>query len=96
MENLTNKDWVEIYYALDSKATAVERGEYTQSQRHKREWAAHLREIMNTIGPDGENMYEENQCSATIQCDGNVGICKTVIKDLNPTFDCANCPDRRP
>jgi hypothetical protein len=56
MKELTKEDWVEIYYALDSKAKAVKDGEYTGDKAHARRWASHLREIMTKIGPDGENM----------------------------------------
>ena len=52
---LTEEDAMEIYYALDSKATAVLKGEYGphDSIEHDCRWAAHLREIMCKIGPDG-------------------------------------------
>jgi hypothetical protein len=47
-EKLTKEDWIEIYYALDTKAYNI----YEDAK-----WAAHLRNIMEKIGPDGENMY---------------------------------------
>ena len=47
MIDLTREDWVEIYGALDSKRMRVEDNQV---------WAAHLQEIMDKIGPDGENM----------------------------------------
>ena len=48
---LTNKDWAEIYYALEHKLTsaAVDGDE---------EWIGHIKNIMETIGPDGCNMTE--------------------------------------
>ena len=61
MPKLTKVDWITIYYALDAKALAVKRGEYTQNKRHKREWIAHLHKIIDTIGPDGENMYGKEE-----------------------------------
>ena len=53
---LTKEDWVEIYYALDSKAAGIKNGEYSADKKHARQWSSHLREIMTKIGPDGENM----------------------------------------
>lgn len=59
MLELTKDDWVEIYYALESKAIAIDHGAYADCGKMKKEWIAHLRGIMDKIGPDGENMYGE-------------------------------------
>lgn len=46
---LTKDDWVEIYYAVEQKRRApVVEDDQT--------WIDHLDAIMETIGPDGENM----------------------------------------
>jgi len=64
MEKLTKEDWVEIYYALIDKQFNVEAGnlgeDVIEESPHKNSdlWAAHLGEIIDKIGPDGENMYE--------------------------------------
>lgn len=47
---LTAADWVEIYYALDSKRLIVDQGDA------EAEWIAHLERILRKIGPDGKNM----------------------------------------
>ena len=41
---LTNDDWVEIYYALESKLRSV-------TVDGDRRWKAHLKEIVEKIGP---------------------------------------------
>jgi hypothetical protein len=48
---LSDSDWVEIYYALDSVATRVERGEYGPEDKEgdDEEWISHLRDIMSVI-----------------------------------------------
>jgi hypothetical protein len=56
LDSLTAKDWVEIYYSLDSKAARVKDGEYSANKNHARKWSRHLREIMKKIGPDGDNI----------------------------------------
>lgn len=49
---LTPVQWEEIYYALDTK-----RGMYSEFQDpESRRWVIDLTEIMQIIGPDGENM----------------------------------------
>ena len=63
---LTREDWVEIYYALDTKAKLIEDGDYGESMCDHgedctacdKEWVAHLRRIMATIGDDGEAAIE--------------------------------------
>lgn len=51
---LTAEDWIEIYYALDSKLqSAVVKG----SSRAQVAWRSHLRDLIKVIGPDGNNMY---------------------------------------
>jgi hypothetical protein len=50
---LTNDDWVEVYYALDSKLRSV-------TVDGDRRWKAHLKEIIEKIGPDGRNMWRHS------------------------------------
>jgi len=54
---LTPSDWVEIYYALDTKATMIKRGDYGPQEHpgDDRKWVTHLRSIMRQIGPDGRH-----------------------------------------
>lgn len=56
MHKLTREDWVEIYYALDYKLTSAA---VQGNDREATRWRAHLKRILKTIGPDGENMYKE-------------------------------------
>ena len=56
--NLSDEDWIEIYYALESKAIAIEHGAYADDKRGKKRWIRHLREIMNKIGTEGCNMMK--------------------------------------
>lgn len=51
---LSAEDWAEIYYALDSKITAIHSGKYGDDPGC--EWQNHLRLIMQIIGPDGSKM----------------------------------------
>lgn len=55
MEELTREDWTEIYYALDSKKKDIVAGKLGAPCL---EWAGHLGDIMEKIGPDGENMQQ--------------------------------------
>jgi hypothetical protein len=57
---LTRDDWIEIDSALASKAAMLRRGDYGPCLEHTRRpcscdktWAAHLKAIAQTIGPDG-------------------------------------------
>lgn len=52
---LTAADWEEIYYALDYKLTSPAAA---GDDREAKRWRAHLRRILKTIGPDGDNMTE--------------------------------------
>lgn len=55
---LSKEDWIEIYYALDTKKSQIEKGEFSMDDRADSvAWAQHLRSIMQTIGPDGCHMY---------------------------------------
>jgi hypothetical protein len=56
--SLSKEDWVEIYYALEYKLTspAVD-GDH--------EWEGHIEDIMEQIGPDGENMTQEQEGHAS-------------------------------
>jgi hypothetical protein len=61
---LTGEDWEEIYYALDYKLTSP-------AVSGDRRWKAHLKAILETIGPDGSNMadvYTSEEESADV-CD---------------------------
>lgn len=58
MDKLTKEDWTEIYYALETKLTKVEQGEYGGSKAEGKKWAKHLGEIIDKIGPDGCNMVK--------------------------------------
>jgi len=64
MNTLTKEDWVEIYYALDSQSRKLQwdgeetRGHCLAVKEHAENLADDLREIMQKIGPNGENMHE--------------------------------------
>lgn len=51
---LTAGDWVEIYYALEYKLSNV-------VVRDDRRWKTHISRIMETIGPDGANMWKAGE-----------------------------------
>jgi hypothetical protein len=57
MGTLTREDWVEIYYALVDKQSTLDNGEVHEPGRD--EFSDHIGRIIGTIGPDGENMYNE-------------------------------------
>ena len=65
MNKLTKEDWIEIYYALVDKQARIEEGEMGEDELENSEqgdattWAAHLGQIIDKIGPDGENMTRE-------------------------------------
>ncbi len=62
MIGLTKEDWVEIYYALDTKLGKIEAGDYNgfePTEFSYADWAKHLQSIMEKIGPDGDKMYEQ-------------------------------------
>lgn len=50
--SLSREDWVEIYYALDSKIIHI--GEYNQVKKEQTRWAKHLKRIIDKIGPEGD------------------------------------------
>lgn len=58
MANLTKKDWMEIYYALESKAVSP-------TVKGDKKWIAHLNRIMKKIGQEGESMVEGKEESPT-------------------------------
>jgi hypothetical protein len=65
VELLSKEDWIEIYYAVRDKHETVLLGRNLRSGQSVCVWKAHLSSIMEKIGPDGENMYEEEQqCNA--------------------------------
>jgi hypothetical protein len=52
---LSREDWAEIYYALETKLSALKLGKYG-SEDHSgldTEWIAHIEAIKERIGPDG-------------------------------------------
>jgi hypothetical protein len=53
---LTECDWEEIYYAIDTKIQALEDGKYGPGDYpcQNKEWVTHLTEIQGKIGPDGK------------------------------------------
>jgi hypothetical protein len=76
MNTLDDKDWVEIYCALETKTRMVEMNAA---------WVVHLREIMDKIGPDGENMYQQaeqaDKTRIVITVDG--GLVQNVYSDAS-------------
>ena len=61
--SLSKEDWAEIYYSLQCKKEDIEKGEYSGGvvDSADEQWAAHLKAIMEKIGPDGINMYLQNK-----------------------------------
>lgn len=53
---LSAKDWVEIYYALDTKRRRVSKGDYGTNREVQHNWIAHLDSIIKKIGPHGARM----------------------------------------
>ena len=52
---LTQKDWAEIYYALDTKLLTVKSSFYREDRSGENAaWIAHLNRIKHRIGPDGK------------------------------------------
>lgn len=63
---LTKRDWVEIFYALESKRTQILQGEYGEDADAAdsrdaedrdltvKDWHEHLDHILAVIGPDGQ------------------------------------------
>jgi hypothetical protein len=61
MIKLTQEDWAEIYYALDTKTLAVRRGDYGPEDVLSRDaaWIAHREAIKERIGSDGSIAADE-------------------------------------
>jgi hypothetical protein len=57
MIGLSRDDWSEIFYALESKSLAVRQGQYGSEDAADADskWIAHLDELRQKIGPDGES-----------------------------------------
>lgn len=55
MIRLTQEDWTEIYYALETKLLALRHGEYGREFEPGQDakWIAHLETVKRAIGPDG-------------------------------------------
>jgi hypothetical protein len=50
---LTQSDWEEIYYALDSKRTAIGKaGDTCETLEEEECWSNQIGELMQKIGPD--------------------------------------------
>ena len=66
---LTRDDWVEIGAAVDHYKRAIASGNLgPEFQRGEdRKWIAHLEAILETIGPDGEDMAEDRDYPALIK-----------------------------
>jgi hypothetical protein len=66
---LSKADWVEIYYALDTKIGLIENGDYGDCdhveagvdcpERCDESWMEHMRIIMSKIGDDGTVALKE-------------------------------------
>ena len=56
---LTDEDWVEIYYALDTKLVKVHQGDYGDTPDEILRWSTHLQAILEKIGPDGSHMIDD-------------------------------------
>ena len=54
MINLTQEDWCEIYYALETKSLALRQGKYGPEDEpgQDAEWIAHIKTIIQKFGPD--------------------------------------------
>lgn len=55
MVRLTQKDWAEIYYALETKSQALRQGKYGPEDKALQDakWIAHIEAVKQRIGPDG-------------------------------------------
>lgn len=53
---MSAEDWSEIYYALETKKGLIEDGVYKSEEDAV--WAAHLQEIIDKIGPDGQDAFD--------------------------------------
>jgi hypothetical protein len=65
---LTASDWEEIYYALDTKLSRLKNGDYEKCLEHAKctcseEWIAHINNIMDAIGPDGDDAFQRGVVS---------------------------------
>ena len=61
MISLTPDDWAEIYYALDTKSSALRQGDYAPEDAPGEDarWIAHLEAIKDKIGHDGADAASE-------------------------------------
>jgi hypothetical protein len=61
MINLTQEDWAEIYYALETKSLVIRQGRYdpADSPGQNIAWIAHLDALLEKIGPDGSSAAHE-------------------------------------
>ena len=55
---LSEEDWNEIYYALETKLGMIKNGYYASGRKGDNQtWMSHLRSIIHKIGPDGRHMF---------------------------------------
>ena len=79
---LTKEDWVEIYYALVDKQSRVDDGYFDENPKDTtEEWSKHLGSIIGTIGPDGENMYEDETEKIRIVVTVDGGLVQNVYAE---------------
>jgi hypothetical protein len=71
MIRLTRNDWVEIYYALDTKLLALRQGNYSPEDILGQDdaWLVHLEKIKKKIGVDGSACA--NKGVASVKRPGN-------------------------
>jgi len=72
---LTKEDWVEIYYALEYKLTSPA---LQGDDREARRWRKHIKDIIETIGPDGNHM---NDMHARFSARGGKARAKALSKE---------------
>lgn len=62
MANLASDEWMEIYYALQTKRKLVDEGNYDESpdDPERGRWVAVLDSILKKIGPDGTKMWDSS------------------------------------
>lgn len=63
---LTESDWGEIYYALESKRLGINRGYYGPEDQpgDDEKWVDHLDSIEEKIGPDGKKAAKQGVLKA--------------------------------
>lgn len=61
-ESLTKKDWIEIYYALETKIWAILNGHYGPEFQPGDDvrWVQQIEEIKKKVGSDGQKMWPKS------------------------------------